>query len=263
MKSIYKKIDISYLFLLVIFLSLISGLFKDIIMLFLVIIIHETGHIITSLYYGWKIKKISISLCGGYIYYDEVIDKPFKEEFLISISGFLIQLLFLFITFILYKNNFLDGKDFYLIKKYNTAVLLFNMLPIIPLDGSKIFNLFLNVFLSYKVSLKILNLISFFTLAIIILCFLLLNIQVECSYIMVFSFLIKNILTSIKDIPYLFNRFLFERYKCPITKGKYCYIKGYKLDKMKRQKKHLFLINDKAHSEKKVLSKKFDYLSIL
>ena len=36
--------------------------------------------------------------------------------------------------------------------EYNLYILLFNLLPIFPLDGSKIFNLFLNQLFSFKKS---------------------------------------------------------------------------------------------------------------
>ena len=41
----------------------------------MVIIIHEVGHIILSLYFKWKIKRVDITICGGFITYDDVIDK--------------------------------------------------------------------------------------------------------------------------------------------------------------------------------------------
>ena len=73
-----------------------------------------------------------------------------------------------------------------------------------------------------------------------------------------FSFLIKKIYLFFKNIPYLFNRFLLERYIKPINNRKYEYINGDKLYKMKRQKKHYFKINDNYYSENEILSKKFD-----
>ena len=80
MKSIYKKIKLSPFFLLIIFISLISGLFKDVITLFMIIIIHELGHIILSYLFKWNIKSVEIGVFGGFITYDDVIDKPFIED---------------------------------------------------------------------------------------------------------------------------------------------------------------------------------------
>lgn len=258
MKSIYKKIEISYTLLFIIFLSFISGLFKDIIIFFMVIIIHEMGHIFTSKLFGWKIDKISIGVTGGYITYDEVIDKPFKEEFLIGISGFLFQLVIFMVSYVLYNNNLIDYKIYFLIKKYNISILIFNLMPIYPLDGSKLLNIVFNIFLPYKKSLKITNLISFLFIFLILLYFVNFNNKFELSYIMIFSFLIKKLINYIRDIPYLFNRFLFERYVNPIKVKKYIIIKGDNIDKFKRQRKHIFLLKNKECTEKTILSKRFD-----
>lgn len=258
MKSIYKKIDISYTLLFVIFLSFISGLFKDIIILFMVIVIHEMGHIFTSKLFEWRIDKISIGVAGGYITYDEVIDKPFKEEFLIALSGFLFQLILFIVSLFLYKNNLIDYKIYFLIKKYNISIFIFNLIPIYPLDGAKLLNTIFNMFLPYKKSLKITNLLSVMFIFFILLYFLYFNNRFELSYIMIFSFLIKKLIAHIKDIPYLFNRFLFERYNKPIKAKKYVIIKGNNIDKFKRQKKHIFLLKNKQYTEKSILSKRFD-----
>ena len=105
MKSIYKKIKLSPFFLLIIFISLISGLFKDVITLFMIIIIHELGHIILSYLFKWNIKSVEIGVFGGFITYDDVIDKPFIEEIIISLGGFLMQGLIFLVTYILSKNG--------------------------------------------------------------------------------------------------------------------------------------------------------------
>lgn len=225
---------------------------------FLVILIHELGHIITSLLYNWKIKKISFGICGGFILYDDKIDKPFKEEFLIAISGFLFQSLFYLFSYFLYKNNIIGAKQMFLIEKYHYSILFFNMLPILPLDGSKIINVLLNLFIPYKKSLLVSSFISFVSIVLVFISFFILNIKIEYSYIMIFFFLIKKIIIFYKDIPYLFNRFLFERYSNPIKSRKKRVIKGYHLDFLKRQITHEFLIGKKRYQEKEILSKVFD-----
>ena len=258
MKNTYKKIDISYTLLFIMFLSLISGLFKDIIILFMIIIIHEMGHIFTSNLFKWRIHKISIGVVGGYITYDEVIDKPFKEEFLIGISGFLFQLILFIVSLFLYNNNLIDYKIFFLIKKYNISIFIFNLIPIYPLDGSKLLNVLFNMFVPYKKSLKITNIVSFIFIFVILLNFFCFDIKFELSYIMIFSFLIKKLINYIKDIPYLFNRLLFERYIHPIKSRKYIIIKGSNINKFRRQRKHIFLLKNKEYTEKSILSKRFD-----
>lgn len=258
MKSICNKLKISPFLILIIFLSFLSGLFKDVITLFLVIIIHELGHVITSLVYGWKIKRIDITVCGGFITYDEEIDKPFKEEFLISISGFLFQLLLCILSSILNRMGIFSNKLLFMIQKYNLSIFLFNILPIYPLDGSKILNVFFNMFLPYKKALKLTTIISVLGIVFMFLCFFLNGIKIEYSYIMIVCFVFSKIINLFKDIPYLFNRFLFERYKNPIKLRKICYVKNGLLDGFRRQRKHYFIINNHCYDERKVLSKRFD-----
>lgn len=258
MKDIYKKIFISPLFLLIIFLSLISGLFKDVIALFLIIIIHEMGHVFLSFLYGWKIKRIDIGICGGFITYDDVIDKPFKEEIIISLAGFLFQAMFFTVYFALYNINVLNESLFILLNKYNISIFIFNVLPIYPLDGSKLLLVVLNLFLPYKKTLKLINAISFINIVLIIVLIFIFNVRFEYSYVMIACFIISKIINFTKDIPHLFNRFLFERYVNKTKSNNLVYIKGLNLSLLRRQKKHYFLIGKHYYSERKILSKKFD-----
>lgn len=258
MKNIYKKIKISYMLYIIIFLSLLSGLFKDILCLFLIIILHELGHIISSLYYKWKIDNIKIGVCGGYITYDEIIDKPFKEEFIISISGILMQMILYIIFLLLFKNLIIDERLYFMLNKYNNAIILFNLLPVIPLDGSKILNIIFNNIFSYKSSLKLSNVTSCLIIILLLLIFINCKIKIETSYIIILSFIINKIIINIKEVPYLFNKFIIERYIYQIKVLKYKYIKSLNISKMNRQKKHYFYVNGKYYSEKEILSKIFD-----
>ena len=103
MKNIYNKIYIKKDLLILFFLAFISGLFKEVLTFFLIIVIHEMGHLSSSFIYKWNIKRISFGIEGGFITYEENIDKPFKEELIIAISGILMQTVFYFICIILNK----------------------------------------------------------------------------------------------------------------------------------------------------------------
>lgn len=258
MKSICRKVKFSPFFLFIILLSLISGLFKDVITLFMVIIIHEVGHIILSLYFKWKIKRVDITICGGFITYDDVIDKPFKEEIIIALSGFLFQFILCVFCKLLFSLNVIDIKLFSLINRYNISIFLFNVLPIYPLDGSKLFLVIYSALMPYKTALKLINITSFVTLFIIILYFIFFNIKFEYNYIMIMSFILFKIINLIKDTPYLFNRLLFERYLYGTNLKKYKYINNNDITLFRRRKKHYFLIGKHYYDEKFVLSKRFD-----
>ena len=258
MKNIYKKIFFSPFFLLIIFISLISGLFKDVIVLFFIIMVHEAGHVLVSTLFGWDIKRIDITIAGGFITYDEEIDKPFKEEILIAIAGFLFQGLLFIICALLNHFEIINNKLFFMINKYNISIFLFNVLPIVPLDGSKLLLTFFSMFLPYKKSLKLINVVSALMLLVVIIYFLLFNEKIEYGYIITISFVISKIIHHIKDVPYLFNRLLFERFLYGTSARNYVYVKDGKIDSFRRRKKHYFLIGKHYYDEKFVLSKRFD-----
>ena len=142
MKTIFK---IHPLYYLVAFLSIITGLFKDFIYITLLIFIHEIGHTIGALYYKWNIKKIIILPFGGITIFNEYINKSLKEEFVILVLGPLFQILFYFILCFF-------NIESTLITNYHYSLLLFNLLPIIPLDGSKLLNIILNKITNFKLS---------------------------------------------------------------------------------------------------------------
>ena len=258
MKNFFNKISISPSFLILLFFSLISGLFKDVLTFTMILFFHECGHIFFSLIFKWKIDKMQIGILGGSILYDEKIDLPFKQEFIICIAGVLFQIILLFIMFFLYKYNFITYKYFVMFKKYNYSIIFFNLLIIYPLDGSKLFFTLLNMFFSYKKSLNIIFTISILNIIIIVILFKMYNFSLEYSYIMMIFYLLYNVFKFREEIPYLFNKFLFERYFYPINIKKYNLIDNLDYSKMKRQKKNYFKIKNHYYPENKILSKRFD-----
>ena len=116
MKNILNKIYIHPLFLITLFIFVSIGYFRFLIYFMVLIIVHELGHIMISLLFKWNIDKIIILPFGGLIKYNEIINRPLIEEFLIAISGIIFQYIF----YLLVK-DFIDYKYFktsYYIKKY-------------------------------------------------------------------------------------------------------------------------------------------------
>ena len=245
MKNIFK---IHPLYYIVALITIFTGLFKDFIYITLLIFIHEIGHLIGALYYKWNIKKVVILPFGGITIFNELINKSLKEEFVILVLGPLFQILFYFILCILnIESN--------LITIYHYSLLLFNFIPIIPLDGSKLLNIILNKIFSFKLS----HIISLF---ISLICLIYLFIRtIIIKNLILFIILIFLLIKNIKEIylhKYLFNKFLFERYNYNLKFKKIKRIKGLKIYKMKKDYKHLFYLN-KYITENEILK---DYFNI-
>lgn len=236
--KIISKIKIHPLFYFVAVICILTGFFKYFIFLFIIILIHELGHILTALFFDWNIKKIVILPFGGITIFEDKINRSMAEEFLIAIMGPMFQL-FLF---------FIKNKLFFSI---NLFILLFNLIPIFPLDGSKILNVGLNYLFPFKKSHIISIIISLTNIITIILL-----LKFNLVLITIFLFLILKTFKEIKYHSYLFNKFLFERYlynfdfkKSKIIKNEY---------QMKRDYKHLFFIQNRYQTEKQYLSNLFD-----
>ena len=140
-KNIFKKIKIHSFTFILVFLSIIMGLFKNILILFIIITVHELGHYLVACYYKWKIKEITFYPYGGLIVFDEFLNKPLFEELVILLGGPFFQILNYFLVFFLFKNNFLLLNTWNLYYNYHYYLLFFNLLPIYPLDGFKLFNI--------------------------------------------------------------------------------------------------------------------------
>lgn len=227
-----NKLNINTYTIILIFLALLAGLFKEIIIISVIIIIHEFGHYYYLNKYKWNVNKIEIYPFGGITKIDEKLDMPLKEELIITLMGPIFQeILFLFVI-ILYKYNLLDKYYYNLFKNYNITILMFNLLPIIPLDGSKILNIFLNKLFNFRISYNINIFISVIFLSIFFIFF-----KNDSSYYLIIIFLIYQIIFYFKNRYIIFNRFILEK-----RLNKSNYIKYKKIDNIKgmyRNKRNL------------------------
>ena len=236
-KNIFK---IHPLFYLTAFICVITANFKNFIIFSSIIIVHELGHIIGAIIFKWKIDRVILLPFGGITVFQENIDKSLKEEFIIAILGPLLQLVFYFLYF--------DNPTF---NQYNLTILLFNLLPIYPLDGSKIVNILFNEFISFKRSHILTIITSFITLLVVIL-----SIKYNLLLYLILLFIVLEIIKEINKHNYYFNRFLLERYLYNNEYSKNKIIDNIK--KMKKQTKHIFKINNKYFTEREIIRNLFD-----
>ena len=73
-------------------------MYKDFIIIFTIIIIHEFGHFLISKLFKWNLDKISIYPFGGCVKFNEKLNKPLIQELFILLGGPSIQIIFFGIT---------------------------------------------------------------------------------------------------------------------------------------------------------------------
>lgn len=243
MKNILSKIEFHYTYLIIAFGFIITGYFSNLIIFSSLVLVHELGHVCMFLFYKIKINKVIIYPFGGVTKISSIIDIDIDTELIIAIMGVVFQSLFFVFL------NCLDlGSD--LVSMYHFSILVFNLLPIYPLDGFKIFNLYLSKFFSYKLS----NIISLIISVIFIFILIIVGFN-NYSYYLIISVLFYNIYIYYKNIDVLYNRFVLERYLYKYNFNKYKIIDNIK--NMYRNRKHLFISKNGLVKEDKYLSKVF------
>ena len=226
----------------------LTGHFANLIIFTSLIIIHEVGHYLTSYLFHYKVDKIIIYPYGGLIKLDTIINTNIYKDLLVAVSGLLMQSLYFYIIFFLYREGIIREYIYNLFFLYHKSMFLFNILPIIPLDGSKIINLILSKYINFNLANKLTVIISFITIIILLVTNLY---EYNYSLLLTIGVLLQNIYNFYRDISYVYNKFMLERYLYNINYKDKIIIKD--KNKMYKNKTHLFNINGKVLKEKDYL----------
>jgi Zn-dependent protease len=121
--------------------SSVAWTLVEIVGVFLVVLLHEFGHVLVARRFGRTAREVILSPLGGLA----VIDLPKRpwHELLVAAAGPAVNLLLAPILFLLwYEFGYYRGGDVSLllwsIAWANVYILVFNLLPIWPLDGGRV-----------------------------------------------------------------------------------------------------------------------------
>lgn len=236
MKKIFK-IDIS--FLLFILIICLSGYLNYAIIFLIIITSHELGHIIMIKILGYKITYIKIYPLGGIISTNININIPSIKLFLISISGILMQIILgLFIP------ESINNYDVFSL--LNKSLIIYNLLPIYPLDGYKIYLSLFESFITYFHILKIFYLLSFISIFILF---------YYTKSIITFIYLYYLNIFYLLNYKYYMHKFFLERYLYNIKYRKVKYVRS--INNIFKTRYNYIKCDNIYIEEKDVLSKIF------
>ena len=246
------KIEFHYTYILIALGFILTGYFHNLLIFTSIIIIHELGHYTIAKINKLNVEKIIIYPYGGLVKMNNPINTNINKELMVAISGIIFQLIYYLLIIYLYQKGIIREYIFELFKTYNKSILIFNVLPIHPLDGSKILNLLLSKILPFNKANKLNIIISIITLIII----LYINYyNFNYTTLLIIGIIIDNIIKYQKEIKYIFNKFLLERYIYNITYNKRKKIN--KIDNMYKDKYHIIKENNTYITEKQALYHKF------
>ena len=249
MKNILIKIQFHYTYLIMAIGLVLTGHFANLLIFTSLILVHEMGHCITSIILKYKIDKIIIYPHGGITKVDTLINTNILKDLIVAISGVIVQCLYFFIIFFLFKKDIIREYIYNLFILYHKSMLFFNLLPILPLDGSKITNLILSKYFNFNLAN---NLTVFISLISLIFLFMSNIYESNYSLVLTIGIILQNIYKFYKQISYTYNRFLLERYLYNFNYKEKNLITN--VNKMYKNKMHFLLKKGQIIAEKEYLN---------
>lgn len=253
-KHTKKIIEIPLISFSFILLACFMGLFKQVLCIGIIILFHELGHIMVLKRYDYPIKKVIFYPFGGLTKVEKDINTPIKIERKIAWAGVKNQMILSLLAYLIFHSGLIHESTYYLFQRYNLSIAIFNLLPIIPLDGNIILASYLEQKWSYQKSYQIKCIISIIFI-VLFLCYN--NIFSLNNYLIVILLGYKTFLAW-KNEKYYCNQFLLERY---LNTYPYERIKREQTNDVHHLKKdtlHFFKEENHYVHEKKILSKRFD-----
>lgn len=165
------KIDLKiFLFLLLFYFT---NQVETYVIILVLAIVHEIGHLIAGLILGMKPKRLELKPYGISIAFN-IEPKDYNRKLLngnileikkiiVAIAGPLTNLIIIFITMQFELNIFMG----FMIVYANLLLVIFNLLPICPLDGGRILKSFLHIIFGKRKAEMYINYISLISLVVL------------------------------------------------------------------------------------------------
>ena len=118
------------LFWVIIVIGIFTARFKELLLLFCIVLIHELGHAFAAAHYNWRIKRIQLLPFGGVAELEEHGNKSLKEELVVVIAGPIQHVWMMLVGYMLFKAGWLNADLYYFFMWNNIIILAFNLLPI-------------------------------------------------------------------------------------------------------------------------------------
>lgn len=146
------KIEINYILLLVLFIFILNGKADVFLISMISVFLHELSHYGMASIFGYKIERMELNIWGGVLDLENYVIKPLHEIIILIIGPFInLSLAFIFSMISGHINEgFINNIIF-----VNTVLVVFNLIPIAPLDGGKIVRLYLTYFIGYGKAIKV------------------------------------------------------------------------------------------------------------
>lgn len=201
------KLNISYLWIPYLLVLPYLHIGKIIFYIFLMLSIHELAHILCASFFHYPIEKVHVYPFGlaaqiSYIGYGSIM-----KEVCIIAAGPLTHVCIPFFIHLLQSYAVISPSFASYLLMINASILMFNLLPIYPLDGGRLLQSFFHCFLRFKRAQQLTYLCSM----VVVLVVFYMQLLHGLSGTIVLVFLLLQIILSWKDMS--FHQLQFFRYR--------------------------------------------------
>jgi stage IV sporulation protein FB len=202
------------LFVIVMFFSVLTGQFLELLTLFTIVLIHELGHVCAAHFAGVAVKSVQLLPFGGVAVIEDHGRLTAGREIGIALAGPLQNGIMIMIAFGLGQVDLGSGAFLSYFIQANAIIALFNLLPVLPLDGGKVLQAAISLLLPYYSTLLWSGRVSV-AASILVIAYALLPLGagegLRLNLLMIGAFLLYSNLTDHRNLPYRFVAFLMNR----------------------------------------------------
>ncbi|MTH52988.1 stage IV sporulation protein FB [Bacillus mangrovi] len=191
--------------------SAATAQFKTLAILLVIVLVHELGHAVCAAYFSWRIKSIMLLPFGGAAEMEEHGNRPVKEELAVILAGPLQHLPMQGAALLAQFYGIITPESYALFTFYNLSILLFNLLPIWPLDGGKLMFILFSLYKPFPSAHKWMMVFSACALLVYkgaVLAFF----PFQLNLWMITVFLCYSLFMEYKQRHFIHLRFLMDRY---------------------------------------------------
>jgi stage IV sporulation protein FB len=138
-----------FFLLLLIILSLL-GLLPQALITFGTVFLHELAHVISAKGHGLNVSSVELLPIGGVAVIDDLIEVDPDVEKSVAVAGPLTNVFLLVLAAVLYLNQLAEVYWLRYFVYVNVMLVLFNLLPGLPLDGGRIYRAYLSRKIGYR-----------------------------------------------------------------------------------------------------------------
>ncbi|QRG69407.1 M50 family metallopeptidase [Brevibacillus choshinensis] len=203
------RIRIHLLFWAVIGLSVMTGHFLEVLTLFIIVLIHEMGHVAMARELGWTVTEVQLLPFGGVATMEDAYATDPLDEIVVALAGPFLNVVMMAVSYLFWYTGIWTEEWAYFFLISNLTIALFNLLPIWPLDGGRIVQAILCWFLPYRQA-AMLSLTGSTLLAGLMVG--LSAWELKINVLVIGVYLLSVNIQAFLRFPYQFFRFLMEKY---------------------------------------------------